>query len=154
MLFGYLHIQKAFLQQAVPEVLLHIILTMNKKQRFYFPRILAGKELAQIFIITVYAHTADGSNFGIHLMINPKNSYFFCTGYQSATQRVGFAISGKQNRIAAVLNSIADMMFYPAAFGHAAGRNNNAGSVAKVKQLGFVDRLNELQPFKSKRVLV
>src|SRR5690606_5077885 len=125
MLFGYLHIQKAFLQQAVPEVLLHIILTMNKKQRFYFPRILAGKELAQIFIITVCAHAADGTNFGIHLMIYSENSHFFCTGYQSATQRVGFAISGKQNSISAVLDVVADVMLYPATFGHAAGRNND-----------------------------
>jgi hypothetical protein len=75
--FGYLYIDKTFLKQPVLKILLYFVFTMNQEQFLNLPGILATEKLAQIIIISMGAHTAHFTDFGVHLVVQPKYRHFF-----------------------------------------------------------------------------
>src|SRR5882757_8718247 len=105
-----LNVVKAFAHQPIPEGLLDLVFSMDDEEPFNLFRVLAGKELAEIFIIAMGAHAADTAYFGIHLMQHTKDMHFFGAGHQAASQATGFAIPYHQDGITGVLYIVADVM--------------------------------------------
>src|SRR5579859_1919990 len=100
------------------------------------------------------AHSPDTPDFGMNLMKHPENMNFLSPGHQFNHQGVGFTIAYEQYGVAAVLDTIADMVFDPAGICHTAGRNNDTGFIAEIEHFGFLHRLDIFQPFECKWVAV
>ena len=118
---------------------LHVIVAMNQEQPLHFIRILAGKKLAQILIITMGAHAPYSAYFCVHFVNSAIDLNFFGSFEQTTAQGTRFAVTRKQNGIPAVFNIVAYMMLYPACIRHTAGRNDHHRTVPEIQQFRFID---------------
>src|ERR1700743_3050838 len=123
MQFGYLDVGKSFLQQPLLKCLLYLVFSVYDKKRFYFGRVLAGEELAEVVIIPVCAHAADTADFRVDFVEDAEDMDFLGSCHQPAAKRAWFAIANQEDGIAAVFNVVADMVFDASCIGHTAGRD-------------------------------
>ena len=152
--FRDLDVGETFFLEACFEGLLYIVFAVDDEEGFDLFWILAGEELREVFVVAVGAHAADAAYFRIDLVEDAEDMYLFGSGYQSASERMGFAIAYEQYRVAAVLDVIADMVFDASGVGHAAGRDDDAGFVLVVEQFGFFHRFDVFQAAKGKGVVI
>ena len=150
----YLHVGKSFMDQSIPECLLYLIFPVDDKELGYLFWVLAGEELAEVFVISMGAHAADAAYLGVDLMEDAEDMDFFGSGHQAAAQGTGFAIPYQQDRVAGVLDIIADMVFDATGIGHAAGGDDDAGFATIVQQFGLRHRLDVFQSLEGEGVFV
>ena len=118
---GNFHIHQTFFHQAALEGDLYIVFTMDKKKFFHLLQILAGQPLAEVLVVAVGAHAPDRPDLGVHLVLDAEDPHLFLAGHQTASQRIGLAITGHEDAVAAVLDIVADVMFHTPGFRHATG---------------------------------
>jgi hypothetical protein len=84
--FGNANVGEAFLLQAYLEGLLNVVFAVNDEEGFHLLWILAGEELAEVFVVTMGTHAADAADFGVDFMMYTKDVDFFCTGHEAAAE--------------------------------------------------------------------
>ena len=149
-----LHVGKTFFEQPIPEGLLDVVFAMDDEESLHLLRVLAGKELGEVFVVAVGAHAADAADLGMDFVEDAENVDLLCAGHEPAAQGVRLAIANEEDGIAGVLDVIADMVYDPATVCHAAGGDDDAGFVAIVQELGFVYGFDVFEAPEVERVLV
>jgi len=139
---GDADVGEAFFEEAGLKGLLDVVFAVNDKQGADLFGVLAGEELAEVFVVAVGAHAADAADLGVDLVADAEDVDLLRTGHEAAAEGMGFAVADEEDGVTAVADIVLDMVLDATGIGHPAGRDDDEGFVAEVEELGLVDGLD------------